>query len=50
MNTFEQADRMYDEFKYCLDKLLDIAEECYPKYHSSDTIAEILDIYKKYFD
>lgn len=39
-----------EDLKYCLDKLLDIAEECYPKYSSCDTIAEILDIYKKHFD
>ena len=38
------------DLEYAIDQLLSIAEEFYPKYHSSDTIAEILDIYKKYFD
>jgi hypothetical protein len=38
------------ELKHALDILLDIVEDTYPKYYSSDTIAEILDIYKKYFN
>lgn len=39
-----------EELKSILDPLLDIAEECYPKYYSSDQIARILDFYKKYLD
>jgi len=38
------------DLQYAIEKLLDIVEECMPKYSSSDTIAEILDIHKKYFD
>ena len=38
------------DLKYAIEKLLDIAEECMPRYSSSDTIAEILDIHKKYYD
>ena len=35
---------------WALDKLLDIVEECYPKYYSCDIIAEINDIRKRYDD
>lgn len=38
------------DLRYAIEKLLDIAEECMPRYSSSDTIAEILDIHKKYYD
>ena len=38
------------DLQYAIEKLLDIAEECMPRYSSSDTIAEILDIHKKYYD
>jgi len=44
MNEKEKKD-----MKYCLDRLLNIAEVYYSKYSSDDTIAEILDIYKIYF-
>ena len=44
MNEKEKKD-----IKYCLDKLLDIAESHYPKCSQDSTIAGILDIYKKYF-
>lgn len=37
------------DYRYMIDRLLDIAELHFPKYHSSDLIAEIQDIYKKYF-
>lgn len=42
-------DELVEKYKYCLDKLLDIAEQHYPKYYSCDTIAQILDIYKELF-
>ncbi len=39
-----------DELQSVLDILLDIAEEHYPKYSSSNDIATVLDFYKKYID
>lgn len=44
MNEEEKKD-----MKYCLDRLLNIAECYYTKYSQDDTIAEILDIYTIYF-
>lgn len=44
MNEEEKKD-----MKYCIDKLLNIAELHYQKYSNDDTIAEILDIYTIYF-
>lgn len=39
-----------EELKDVLDILLDIAEEYYPKYYSSDNILNCLDYYKKMVD
>lgn len=53
MNTLQiktEVKLELEDIKYALDKLLDIAEEYYPKYYSSDMIAEILDMYKQLFD
>ena len=36
-----------NEIQWALKVLLDIAEECYPRYYSDDRIAEIDDILKR---
>jgi hypothetical protein len=40
-------DKEKTELQDAMDFLLDIAERHYPKYHESDRIAEILDLYKE---
>lgn len=40
-----------EDMKMCLDYLLEfVEEEVVEGYYRSDRIAEVLDVYKKYFD
>ena len=50
MEQLKKADDFKKEVRYHMDWLLEIVEECYPRYSSSDRILEIDDFYKKYFD
>jgi uncharacterized protein YqeY len=48
--TKRMLEEKRDDLQDALDALLDIAEDFYPDYYSSDQIAMVLDTYKKYFD
>lgn len=46
----DMIDKAFEELQWCLDKALDILESNYSEYSLDDNIAQILDIYKYYFD
>ena len=49
--TADELQQLRDrELKWVINTLWDIAEAFYPNYYSSDDIAKVDDIYKKYFD